>query len=101
MKLVVMAHTAAIKAMENMETPRISLHLNFPKSAWCTRMYKVTGINVANVDMPTAPTKPVNRSSLGIAAARMPARYKDSALSRKISVRRVTIRVSISVIRAN
>jgi len=33
MKLVVTAHIAAIKAMENMEMPRISLHLNFPKSS--------------------------------------------------------------------
>lgn len=32
-KLVVTAHTAAIKAMENMKIPRISLHLNFPKSS--------------------------------------------------------------------
>lgn len=52
-------------------------------------MYKVTGISVASVEIHIPPTKPVNRSSLGIAAARMPAKYKDPALSRKISVRRV------------
>lgn len=48
-------------------------------------MYKVVGINVAKVEMHIAPTRPVNRSSFGIAAARTPAK-RDEAF-REISIR--------------
>lgn len=55
-------------------------------------MYKVTGINVAKVDMHIAPTKPVNRSSFGIAAAKMPTKKNImylKAVFKRISIQKI------------
>lgn len=62
-------------------------------------MYKVTGINVAKVDMHIAPTKPVNKSSFGIAAARIPTKNKNLAVFQRKDINsRIVL---ISIIKAN